>query len=74
MLFFTVCKIGQLLFYLTLQVLKFSQELEQLKYCSVGDRTANLTTSTNLCEDLVSKVPFLGVEVLSPSEERQALW
>ncbi|KAH0502035.1 Coiled-coil domain-containing protein 30 [Microtus ochrogaster] len=54
-------------------VLKFSQELEQLKYCSVGDRTANLMTSKKLCEDLVSKVPLLEVEVLSPSEERQAL-
>ncbi|XP_041508158.1 coiled-coil domain-containing protein 30 isoform X7 [Microtus oregoni] len=55
------------------KVLKFSQELEQLKYCSVGDRTANLMTSKKLCEDLVSKVPLLEVEVLSPSEERQAL-
>ncbi|XP_075802052.1 coiled-coil domain-containing protein 30 isoform X1 [Microtus pennsylvanicus] len=54
-------------------VLKFSQELEQLKYCSVGDRTANLMTSKKLCEDLVSKGPLLEVEVLSPSEERQAL-
>ncbi|CAO2588791.1 Coiled-coil domain-containing protein 30, partial [Lemmus lemmus] len=55
------------------KVLKFSQELEQLKYCSVGDRTANLMTNENLCEDLVSKVSLLEVEVLSPSEERQAL-
>ncbi|XP_055466926.1 coiled-coil domain-containing protein 30-like [Psammomys obesus] len=56
------------------KVLKFSQELEQLKYCSVGDKTASLMTSENLCEDLVSKAPPLEVEILSPSEERQALW
>lgn len=78
MLFFhrhtRVCKIEHLLFHLTLQVLKLSQELEQLEYFSVGDRTANLMTSENLCEDLVSKAPLLEVEVLSPSEERQALW
>ncbi|XP_051027967.1 coiled-coil domain-containing protein 30-like [Acomys russatus] len=55
------------------KVLKLSQELEHLKYCSVGDKTANLMTSESLCEDLVSKAPPLEAEVLSPSEERQAL-
>ncbi|XP_035293158.1 coiled-coil domain-containing protein 30-like [Cricetulus griseus] len=55
------------------KVLKFSQELEQLKHCSVGDRTASLMASENLCEELVSKVPLLEAELLSPSEERQAL-
>ncbi|XP_060235680.1 coiled-coil domain-containing protein 30 isoform X3 [Meriones unguiculatus] len=55
------------------KVLKFSQELEQLKHCSVGDKTASLMTSENLCEDLVSKAPPLEVEILSPSGERQAL-
>ncbi|OBS78814.1 hypothetical protein A6R68_18804, partial [Neotoma lepida] len=54
------------------KVLKFSQELEQLEHCSVGDRTANVMTSEHLCEDLVSKVPLLEGEVLSPSEEGQA--
>ncbi|XP_051044605.1 coiled-coil domain-containing protein 30 isoform X2 [Phodopus roborovskii] len=54
------------------KVLKFSQELEQLKRCSIGDRTASLMTSENLYEELVSKVPLLEAELLSPSEERQA--
>ncbi|XP_028643577.1 coiled-coil domain-containing protein 30 isoform X1 [Grammomys surdaster] len=55
------------------KVLKFSQELELLKHCSIGDRTANLMTSENVCEDLVSKGPLLEVEAVSPSEDRQAL-
>uniref|UniRef100_A0A8C8U6J9 Coiled-coil domain containing 30 n=1 Tax=Peromyscus maniculatus bairdii TaxID=230844 RepID=A0A8C8U6J9_PERMB len=54
------------------KVLKLSQELEQLEHCSVGDRTANLMTSDSHGEDLVSKVPLLEGEVLSPSEEGQA--
>ncbi|XP_052570966.1 coiled-coil domain-containing protein 30 isoform X3 [Peromyscus californicus insignis] len=54
------------------KVSKFSQELQQLEHCSVGDRTANLMTSDGHGEDLVSKVPLLEGEVLSPSEEGQA--
>ncbi|XP_059111856.1 coiled-coil domain-containing protein 30 [Peromyscus eremicus] len=54
------------------KVSKFSQELQQLEHCSVGDRTANLMTSDGHSEDLVSKVPLLEGEVLSPSEEGQA--
>ncbi|XP_040612704.1 coiled-coil domain-containing protein 30 isoform X2 [Mesocricetus auratus] len=50
------------------KVLKFSQELEQLKHCSVGDGTASLMTS----EELLSKVPLVEAELLSPREERQA--
>ncbi|XP_030109693.1 coiled-coil domain-containing protein 30 isoform X3 [Mus musculus] len=55
------------------KVSKLAQELELLKHCSVGDRTANLMTSENACEDLVSKGPLLEVEAVSPSEDRQAL-
>ncbi|XP_040612714.1 coiled-coil domain-containing protein 30 isoform X9 [Mesocricetus auratus] len=53
---------------LEVKVLKFSQELEQLKHCSVGDGTASLMTS----EELLSKVPLVEAELLSPREERQA--
>ncbi|EDL90115.1 rCG50190, isoform CRA_a [Rattus norvegicus] len=56
------------------KVLKFSQELELLKHCSIGDKTANVMTSENVCEDLVSKGPLLEVKDVSPSEDRQALW
>ncbi|XP_038967134.1 coiled-coil domain-containing protein 30 isoform X2 [Rattus norvegicus] len=55
------------------KVLKFSQELELLKHCSIGDKTANVMTSENVCEDLVSKGPLLEVKDVSPSEDRQAL-
>uniref|UniRef100_UPI0033916AEE coiled-coil domain containing 30 isoform l n=1 Tax=Rattus norvegicus TaxID=10116 RepID=UPI0033916AEE len=55
------------------EVLKFSQELELLKHCSIGDKTANVMTSENVCEDLVSKGPLLEVKDVSPSEDRQAL-
>lgn len=68
--YISVCKLEHLLFHLTLQVLKFSQELEQLKHCSVGDGTASLMTS----EELLSKVPLVEAELLSPREERQAPW
>jgi hypothetical protein len=73
-LYIKVCKIEHLLFHFTSQVSKLAQELELLKHCSVGDRTANLMTSENACEDLVSKGPLLEVEAVSPSEDRQALW
>uniref|UniRef100_A0A8C6R2D3 Coiled-coil domain containing 30 n=1 Tax=Nannospalax galili TaxID=1026970 RepID=A0A8C6R2D3_NANGA len=55
------------------KVLKFSQELEQLKHFTVGDKTANLLTSESLCEDLVSKVPILEIKILNLNEERKAL-
>lgn len=61
---------------LTLQVLKLSQEFEQLNHFTVGSKTAaaDLITSENNCQDLVSKVPILEVEIQSPKEEGKELW
>uniref|UniRef100_A0A8C5LML8 Coiled-coil domain containing 30 n=1 Tax=Jaculus jaculus TaxID=51337 RepID=A0A8C5LML8_JACJA len=54
------------------QVLKFSQELEKLNHFTIGDKSSNLIPSENTCEELVSKVPVLEVEILSPNEDRKA--
>ncbi|XP_061040364.1 coiled-coil domain-containing protein 30 isoform X1 [Eubalaena glacialis] len=57
------------------EVLKLSQEFEQLNHFTVGRKTAaaNLITTENICKDLVSKVPILEVEIQSPKEEREEL-
>uniref|UniRef100_A0A8C0HZJ7 Coiled-coil domain containing 30 n=1 Tax=Balaenoptera musculus TaxID=9771 RepID=A0A8C0HZJ7_BALMU len=57
------------------EVLKLSQEFEQLNHFTVGRKTAaaNLITTENICKDLVSKVAILEVETQSPKEEREEL-
>ncbi|XP_049734934.1 coiled-coil domain-containing protein 30 isoform X8 [Elephas maximus indicus] len=56
------------------QVLKLSQEFEQLNFTVKGKvAAANSITSENICKDLVSKVPTLEVEIQSPKEEREEL-
>ncbi|XP_039094640.1 coiled-coil domain-containing protein 30-like isoform X1 [Hyaena hyaena] len=57
------------------KVLKLSQEFEQLNHFTVGSKTAaaDLITSENNCQDLVSKVPILEVEIQSPKEEGKEL-
>lgn len=72
----SVCKIEYLSFHLTLQVLKLSQEFEQLNCITLGRKTAdaNLIPSENISKDLVSKVLVLEVEIQNPKEERKELW
>uniref|UniRef100_A0A8C8XCX4 Coiled-coil domain containing 30 n=1 Tax=Panthera leo TaxID=9689 RepID=A0A8C8XCX4_PANLE len=57
------------------QVLKLSQEFEQLNHFTVERKTAatNLITGENICKDLVSKEPILEVEIQSPKEEEKEL-
>lgn len=63
-------------FHLTLQVLRLSQEFEQLSHFTVGRKTPadNLITSENICKDLVSHIPILEVEIQSTKEEKVELW
>ncbi|XP_044891574.1 coiled-coil domain-containing protein 30 isoform X3 [Felis catus] len=57
------------------EVLKLSQEFEQLNHFTVERKTAatNLITGENICKDLVSKEPILEVESESPKEEEKEL-
>ncbi|XP_045154821.1 coiled-coil domain-containing protein 30 isoform X1 [Echinops telfairi] len=54
------------------QVLKLSQEFEQLNHFTLGGET-NVNTSEKICKDLVPKVSFLEVETQSPKEEKEEL-
>ncbi|XP_032733364.1 coiled-coil domain-containing protein 30 isoform X1 [Lontra canadensis] len=57
------------------QVLKLSQEFEQLNNFTVGRNTApaNLIASENIYKDLMSKLTVLEVEIQSPKEEKEEL-
>uniref|UniRef100_A0A8C9B1J9 Coiled-coil domain containing 30 n=1 Tax=Phocoena sinus TaxID=42100 RepID=A0A8C9B1J9_PHOSS len=57
------------------EVLKLSEEFEQLNHFTVERKTAaaNLITTENICKYLVFKVPILEVEIQSPKEEREEL-
>ncbi|XP_054994405.1 coiled-coil domain-containing protein 30 isoform X5 [Sorex araneus] len=57
------------------EILKLSQEYEQLNNFSLGEKieTPNLITKENLCADVESSVPNLEVESKIPTEEKEKL-
>ncbi|XP_058535781.1 coiled-coil domain-containing protein 30 isoform X5 [Ochotona princeps] len=55
------------------EVLKLSQQFENLNHFTLGGKTANLITSENTCKDLVSKLSILEIEIQNPKEEREEL-